>query len=235
MNKQSVPTSPADLFTAQIADACVRLALPIRHAPPGIRPLLPGSRVAGRVLPVTHYGSVDIMLEALETAEGGDVLVIDNQGRKDEACIGDLTALEARAAALAGIVVWGCHRDTRELTDIGLPVFSLGPCSAGPTRLDARSPAALQSAKIGAHLVGRNDVVFADEDGILFIPVDRIDDVTAAAREIREKERQQASEIKAGGSLRTLLRFGEYLERRTVDPSYSFRKHLRETGGAVEE
>jgi APA family basic amino acid/polyamine antiporter len=31
--------------------------------------------------------------------------VIDNAGRRDEGCIGDLTVLEARAAGLAGIVV----------------------------------------------------------------------------------------------------------------------------------
>ncbi len=74
--------------------------------------MVPGSRIAGRVLPARHYGSVDIFLEAMETAGKGDVLVIDNHGRRDEACIGDLTVLEAQAAGLSGIVVWGFHRDT---------------------------------------------------------------------------------------------------------------------------
>jgi regulator of RNase E activity RraA len=60
-----------------------------------------------------HYGSVDIFLEAMGTAKPGDILVIDNQGRMDEGCIGDLTTLEAQACGLAGIIVWGCHRDTR--------------------------------------------------------------------------------------------------------------------------
>jgi regulator of RNase E activity RraA len=44
-----------------------------------------GQRVAGRVLPVRHYGSVDVFLEALGRAEAGDVLVVDNGGRLDEA------------------------------------------------------------------------------------------------------------------------------------------------------
>ena len=46
-------------------------------------------------MPARHYGSVDVFLEALSSAGPGDVLVIDNGGRTDEACIGDLVALEA--------------------------------------------------------------------------------------------------------------------------------------------
>ena len=56
-------------------------------------------RIAGRALPAKHFGSVDIFLEAMMSAEQGDVLVIDNNGRADEGCIGDLTTLEARAQA----------------------------------------------------------------------------------------------------------------------------------------
>jgi 4-hydroxy-4-methyl-2-oxoglutarate aldolase len=41
----------------------------------------------------------------MEKAEPGDVLVIDNGGRMDEGCIGDLTVLEAQASGLAGIAV----------------------------------------------------------------------------------------------------------------------------------
>lgn len=108
MNNQDVRTAFGQLSTPLVADACLRLGMPLRLAAPGIRPLSSGSRVAGRVLPARHYGSVDIFLEAMGSAGQGDVLVIDNGGRTDEACIGDLTVLEARACGLAGIVVWGC-------------------------------------------------------------------------------------------------------------------------------
>ena len=95
----------AELSTPLIADACVRLELPLRMAPVGIRPLIPGMCVAGRAAPARHYGSVDVFLEACGQARAGNILVIDNGGRTDEGCIGDLTALEARAAGLAAMVI----------------------------------------------------------------------------------------------------------------------------------
>src|SRR4051812_39426807 len=95
-----------DVTTAHLTDGCVRNAVEVRCAPAGTAAITPGSRFSGRALPVQHFGSVDIFLEALENAAPGDVLVIDNGGRLDEACVGDLMALEAASAGLAGIVIW---------------------------------------------------------------------------------------------------------------------------------
>ena len=71
----------AQLSTPLIADAALRLKIPFRIAPAGIRPVSPGQRVAGPALPVRHFGSVDVFLEAMQDAQPGDVLVIDNGGR----------------------------------------------------------------------------------------------------------------------------------------------------------
>ena len=225
----------AELSTPLVADACLRLKLGLRAAPAGIVPVVAGQRVAGRVLPARHSGSVDVFLEAMAGAAAGDVLVIDNAGRRDEACVGDLTALEARASGLAGLVVWGLHRDTPELRSIGLPVFSYGAAPPGPQRLDPRPEHALETAAFGDCSVTREDAVFADDDGVVFAPLDRCARILEVAGEVAQAERRQAREIAGGRTLREQLRFDDYLARRAADPSFSFRMHLREIGGAIEE
>ncbi|HTX26716.1 MAG TPA: RraA family protein [Streptosporangiaceae bacterium] len=222
----------ATLTTAHLADACLRAQVPVRCA--RLHSVEPGGRLAGRVTPARHAGSVDVFLEALESAGPGDVLVVDNGGRLDEACVGDLVVLEAQAAGLAGVVIWGLHRDTADIRAIGLPVFSLGATPTGPLRPRARPDDALGSAVAGDWTVDASDLVLGDDDGVLFVPADRAGEVFALAETIRDTERRQADQIRAGVSLRDQVRFGAYLARRQQEPAPTFRDHLRAVGGAIE-
>jgi regulator of RNase E activity RraA len=93
----------------------------------------------------------------------------------------------------------------------------------------------LHSARFGNFVVEVSDLAFADDDGCLFLPAEHTDDLLSVAHQIWERERRQAEEIRGGRSLRKQLYFTRYLEKRAVDPSYTFRQHLREIGGAIEE
>ena len=223
-----------DLTTAHVADAVTRLGIPVRCAPPTVRPLWEQTHVVGRARPARHYGSVDVFLEAIEKAHPGDVLVIDNGGRDDEACVGDLIALEARQAGLAGIVIWGLHRDTAELRSIRLPVFSQGAIPLGPQRLDPQQPDALASARVGALTVTGDEFVLGDDDGVLFLPLQRAADIARLATTIRDTERSQAARMSAGRSFRSQASFAEFLAERDAHGT-TFRQYLRAIGGAIEE
>jgi regulator of RNase E activity RraA len=219
------------LTTAHVADGCLRMAVPVRCGPAGLRPLSHGTAFAGPAAPALHLGSVDRLLEAIDSAVPGDVLVVDNDGRVDEACLGDLLVLEAAGAGLAGVVVWGLHRDTADLRRIGLPLVSLGALPTGPLPQHVHRD---RTPHVGEWSVEPGDLVVADDDGVVLVDAAAAPAVLEAARAIRDTERAQAQRITAGTGLREQLRFGDYLAKRAVDPAWTFRQHLREVGGEIE-
>jgi len=223
-----------DLTTPHLADGCLRANVPIRCAPAGVRALTSDMRCAGRARPVRHVGSIDVFFEALQGAAPGEVLVIDNGGRLDEACIGDIVALEVKAEGLTGILIWGLHRDSKELCEIGFPIFSLGALPTGPQRLNARPPDVFTRAMVGPHVVTPDDLVVADANGVLFLPEDRLASIVSAAMNYRETEARQLNAMRSGRTYRDQVRFRDYLSRREGDAGYGFRQHLKDIAAAGE-
>ena len=161
--------------------------------------------------------------------------MVDNSGRDDEACVGDLIDLEARQAGLAGIVIWGYHRDSAELGTIRLPIVSLGAFPVGPQRLEPRDQDALTHARVSVHTITHNDFVLGDDDGTLFIPLPDAEAVAATAAAIRDTERTQAARMLHGTPFRTQARLTNYLTARATNTELTFREHLRTHGAEIEE
>jgi 4-hydroxy-4-methyl-2-oxoglutarate aldolase len=222
------------LPAAAVADAIVRMGGEVRMAVAGVHRAFGGAPVVGPCLPVRHFGSVDVFLEAFERASPGAVLVIDNEGRDDEACIGDLTVAEAGSADVAGIVLWGYHRDSAILRELPVPVWSLGSVAPGPRSARTREGDPFSHAHVGSIKVTATDLVVADDDGVVFVAADLWPAVSASAAQIVQVEARQAELIASGQNLRQQLGFRDFLTRRADDPSYTLRRHLAERGGAIE-
>ncbi|MFH9404460.1 RraA family protein [Streptomyces sp. NPDC017638] len=215
--------------TAALWDAGIRLGQRLTLPPLPLRPAAPGMRLAGPLRRIRHTEGVASIFQGLDEAREGDVLFIDNGGRTDEACMGDLVAIEARLAGMAGLVVWGCHRDTDELALIRLPVFSLGPCPSSPTLRPDTGDTTGQPFPFEP-----GDVAVGDSDGLIVIPAKTYSEVVDVARTIVAAEQRQAEKALHGVSLREQLRWAEFTERRQRDPSYTFRTHMARLGGALE-
>lgn len=215
--------------TAATCDACVSVELPFGVAPAGLASSTP-VRISGPARPVRHRGSVDDLLEAIGSASPGDVLVVDNGGRLDEGCLGDLIALEGKLAGLGGIVLWGAHRDRVRVTELEFPVFSYATCPAGPIEDPRRKREPKEPVRFGAHVIDQQTATVVDEDGAVFFPRTGEDAVYARAREIEAAEADQTKLALAGTSLRRQLHFAEYLRRSAADPDYSLNVHVRSIG-----
>ncbi|HWL43732.1 MAG TPA: hypothetical protein VNQ73_12360 [Ilumatobacter sp.] len=229
-----VDTGLMSVSTAHLADACLVVGVTVRCAPSALRPVTAQVRFAGPAQPVRHTGSVDAILEAIGQIAAGTVLVIDDEGRTDRACIGDLTALEAAHAGAAAMVVNGLHRDTEELTELGLPVFSLGSSPTGPLEWTPSPPDALEQCRLGQWEVTGDDVLVGDRDGVIILPVQRVNELVDAARTIRDRERHQARLARQGTPLRDQFDFDAYLAARAQNPELTFRQHLAARSASIE-
>ena len=80
-----------------------------------------------------------------------------------------------------------------------------------------------------------DDVVFADDDGVIVVAAADAERVIATASEIVATELAQAAVARDGKSLREQFGFADYLAHRAADPTMTFRRHLRERRASIEE
>jgi 4-hydroxy-4-methyl-2-oxoglutarate aldolase len=190
-------------------------------------------RCAGTVLPLQYDGAPERFFQVLENAKSGDVLVLDNAGRQDESCMGDVMACELRNAGLGGLIIWGLHRDTEVLIKMGWPIFSIGTHPCANTR-DATDTALARTAKCGEAVVSSDDFVVGDRDGVVFIDSKEMPRVIEAALSIADREARLISKMEGGTSLRTQLDYDGFVRRRCNDPSRSFRDHIKDLSRPTE-
>jgi len=94
--------------------------------------------------------------------------------------------------------------------------------------------APMRSAFFDGVPVVDGDLVVGDDDGVIFVPADRAEEVLAAAAQIVATESAQADRMRAGQSLRAQLDFTGFLDKQAADPTMTLRRHLSEHGGAIE-
>jgi regulator of RNase E activity RraA len=230
MSSHDVARRFLEMATPLVADAMIRLGLPAKIAPSGIRPLVVGSKFAGPASPVVLNGYADRVLEGIYRSDRGDVLVLDNKNRTDESCFGDLAAYEARSQGLVGVAIWGRHRDSAELQEIGIPVFSYGTYPLGLQRTFAPVEDPFARCQFDQACIERGEFVFADDDGVLFVPKEHVESVIDTAEEIRSAEQAQVDKIRAGTTLREQLQFDRYQREKKNNPALTLGEHVKKMG-----
>jgi len=190
---------------ASVTDALWEMGIS-GHLSHEIKPVLPAKMVGPAVtvykeptterLPPTH------ILELIDSAEPGSVIVIAIDGYKDSATWGGLMTTGAVVNGLEGALLDGGVRDVEEIErDYSFPIFarSIHP-AASVGRF--KTVSSNEPVEIDGVLIRPGDVIMGDRDGVVVIPVDKAEECLKKALEIEAREREQTRHIQKTKSIR---------------------------------
>lgn len=202
------------LFPALVGDILDTMGYLKQFLSPTIRPLKSGMVVIGRAMPVLEANAFSasdpqgrgplstqafgLLFQALDDLRAGEVYVATGCAPQF-ALWGGLMTTRAMHLKAAGAVLDGYSRDTPEVLQMGLPVFSYGGYAQdqGPRGkvVDWRV-----AVEINGVRVKPGDIVFGDLDGVLVIPREAEEEAIRRALEKASTENQVKLAIQRGMS-----------------------------------
>lgn len=193
------------LDACAVSDAMDKLAL--AGAVGGLEQRAGSGRIAGRVMtfrlvahgqlatnqgPVRHLGTT-----AIEQAQQGDVIVVEQRTGVEAGSWGGILTLGAKVKGIAGVISDGLVRDLDEAVAYDFPVFSRGG-TARTARGRVQEADTGKPVTIGDVRVCAGDYVIADRSGVVFVPATEIDRVLVTAEEIFAREMAMSDALRAG-------------------------------------
>lgn len=130
----------------------------------------------------------------------GDVVVVDVKGHTNHAPWGEMTTLASRRNGAVAAVLDGSVTDTREITEMSFPVYARGT-SVRTTRLHGRGGDINVPVQVSGATVEPGDVVFGNEDGVLFIPREDLETAVEQLEAEVDTEAGERERFEDGASL----------------------------------
>lgn len=207
------------LSTTNVSDAMD--ALGYKGTTYGIRPMIEKwGKIVGPAVTVkmTAAGVVKgkhhLGIKAIDAANPGDVIIIDNGGRLDTSCWGGILANGAKIKGISGVVIDGCCRDLDDCIDADFPVYARGTVVA-TARGRIQEESTNTMIQFGGVQVTPGDIVMGDRSGVVVIPQDHIDEILDKADELYAKEEAMINDIKNGQNIMD------------VDTKYNYERMLK--------
>lgn len=151
-----------DILTTDLCDANEGR---VRVCAPMFRSFGGRTSFHGQIATLKLFEDNSLVRSALETPGIGRVLVVDGGGSMRCALVGDQLALLGVKNGWAGVVVYGCIRDSKAIGGMDLGVFALG---THPRKTVKRNIGEIDLAvSFGGVTFHPGHYVYADEDGVV--------------------------------------------------------------------
>lgn len=191
--------SARSLSTAEVSDALDALNLP--GSALGIKPIAGAEKIFGFAFTV-RFAAIDpfkpgTVGDFIDKLPPGTVVVLDNGGRMDCTVWGGILSQLAARKQLGGTVINGVCRDVAEANAAGYPLYALGKfMRTGKDRVQVE--AYEEPVMLGDARVRPGDLIVADLDGAVVVPLLKIEEVLSKALATREIENQILEAALAG-------------------------------------
>ncbi|HYK58090.1 MAG TPA: hypothetical protein VEV85_01550 [Bryobacteraceae bacterium] len=191
----------ARMDSCAVSDALDKLSL--KGAVTGIQRFSTDRRIAGRVLTVKldraegRANTRHLCTAAIESADPGDILVIEQRTGLDAASWGGNLSLGAKVRGVAGVIVEGPVRDIDDSRRLDFPVFARN-ATAKTARGRIVELATNQPIQVGDIIVSPGDYAIADASAVVFIAAAEIERVIETAEQIMAREEAMAQAIREG-------------------------------------
>lgn len=186
-----------------------------------IKPIDRDMSFCGSAFTVVCHPRDNLMLQvAISHAGPGDVLIVSS-GDQPAGQFGDVLANACLARGITAMVTDGGVRDTREIRELGFPVFSQYVCIDGTVK-ETLGPVN-SPVVFGGQLIRPGDVVKGDCDGVVVV---RHEDLDRAIEGCREREANEDDFIARYHAGETPIDISDYAPLLT-------QKGLTIDGGAV--
>jgi regulator of RNase E activity RraA len=139
---------------------------------------------------------------ALYHAAAGDVVVVDARGDMRSGCFGNMMLTYLKGKGGAGVVIDGCIRDFPIVKDLGLGLWLRGVTPNYHTQTNIFPFAVNVPVACGGVLVMPGDIIIADDDGAVVVPVKLASELSDKAVHHAEWEEFSRMRLEEGGDLR---------------------------------
>lgn len=152
-----------------------------------LSPLTQGRSVAGPArIAMCGQGDNRAVHEVMAHVEPGEILVLTMPVAAPVALFGDLLATQAVSAGAAGVLVNAAVRDSADLAELVMPVWTRWRRSTGATK-KIRGQVNVP-VTIGGTRIAPGDVLVLDDDGATAVAASDVDAALVAVRERIAKE-----------------------------------------------